>query len=36
MGFDKVKCIFNETTYMNATIVDEETMECSTPKLDEL
>ena len=33
MGFGKVKCIFNDTHYMNATIVDESTIKCSTPKL---
>jgi len=32
-GFGKVKCIFNQTHFMNATIVDDNTIKCSTPKL---
>lgn len=32
MGFGKAKCVFNETM-MNATIIDEHTIKCSTPKL---
>lgn len=32
-GFGKAKCVFNQTHFMNATIVDANTMKCSTPKL---
>ena len=33
-GFGKAKCIFNGT-FMNATIVDSQTIKCSSPKLTE-
>jgi hypothetical protein len=33
MGFGKVKCIFNNTYYMNATILDSETIKCDSPPL---
>lgn len=33
MGFGKVKCVFNGTTFMNATILDEHTIKCSSPPL---
>lgn len=32
MGFGKVKCIFNET-YMNASIINEQTIICDSPAL---
>lgn len=35
MGFGKVKCIFNETITMNATIVSEDVLKCDTPKLND-
>jgi hypothetical protein len=35
MGFGLVKCVFNETIWMNATIVDEHLIKCSTPPLSE-
>ena len=34
MGFGKVKCSFNNTL-MNATIVNEQTIKCSSPRLSE-
>lgn len=34
MGFNKIKCLFNQTA-MNATIIDAETLKCSTPRLSE-
>jgi len=34
MGFGKVKCVFNET-FMNATIIDAQTIKCSSPKLND-
>lgn len=34
MGFGKVKCSFNNTL-MNATIVNEQTIKCSSPRLTE-
>ena len=33
MGFGRVKCLFNETYYMNATIMDENTLKCDSPPL---
>lgn len=33
MGFGKAKCVFNNTKMMNATIINEKTIKCSTPKL---
>lgn len=33
MGFGKVKCIFNNTYHMNATIIDSETINCDSPPL---
>lgn len=33
MGFGKVKCVFNETITMNATILSEEEIKCDTPPL---
>jgi IPT/TIG domain len=35
MGFGKVKCIFNNTYYMNATIFDSETIKCDSSPLHE-
>lgn len=35
MGFGKAKCVFNDTQLMNATIINEHTIKCSTPKLTE-
>ena len=32
MGFGKAKCIFNGTL-MNATIIDAQTIKCSSPPL---
>lgn len=34
MGFGKVKCLFNDTA-MNATIIDSQTLMCSSPRLNE-
>jgi len=34
MGFNKIKCLFNDTA-MNATIVDGSTVICSSPRLNE-
>lgn len=33
MGFNKVKCVFNDTLLMNATIVNSQTIVCTTPRL---
>ena len=33
MGFGMAKCIFNNTIHMNTTIINEETVICSTPPL---
>lgn len=33
MGFGKAKCVFNSTIFMNATIVDENHLECDSPPL---
>lgn len=33
MGFGKVKCIFNMTYIMNATIMENDIMKCDTPPL---
>lgn len=33
-GFGKAQCKFNESYYMNATIIDTNTMWCDTPPLD--
>ena len=33
MGFGKVKCIFNNTYYMNATILESDTIKCDSPPL---
>jgi len=33
LGFGLAKCVFNGTYYMNATIVNEERIDCSTPPL---
>ena len=35
MGFGKVKCIFNSTMIMNATIVNETLIMCDSPRLSE-
>ena len=32
-AFGKAKCVFNQTHFMNATIVNENTIKCSTPIL---
>jgi len=34
MGFGKVKCLFNQTA-TNATIINSETLKCSSPRLSE-
>lgn len=34
MGFGRVKCVFNSTITMNATIMDEHTIKCDSPMLD--
>lgn len=34
MGFGKVKCLFNGT-HMNATIVDDNTIYCDSPRLND-
>jgi len=34
MGFGKAKCIFNDTIYMNATVLDAATLVCDTPPFD--
>ena len=34
MGFGRAKCVFNNTIYMNATIMDETTIHCDSPMLD--
>jgi hypothetical protein len=33
MGFGKVKCIFNGTEYMNATIMETDIIKCDSPPL---
>jgi len=33
MGFSMAKCVFNNTVHMNTTIINEETLLCSTPPL---
>ncbi len=33
MGFGKVKCIFNNTIYMNATIMETDIIKCDSPPL---
>jgi hypothetical protein len=33
MGFDKVKCVFNGTIFMNATIMSAEHLVCDSPPL---
>jgi IPT/TIG domain len=33
MGFGKAKCIFNNTYYMNATIMDTDEIKCDSPAL---
>jgi len=33
MGFGKVKCIFNMTYYMNATIMENNIIKCDSPAL---
>lgn len=33
MGFNKVKCIFNGTVYMNATIMESNIIKCDSPPL---
>ena len=35
MGFGKVKCIFNNTYYMNATIMESDIIKCDSPPLPE-
>ena len=32
-GLDSVKCVFNKTIFMNATIIDDTTLYCSTPSI---
>jgi hypothetical protein len=34
MGFGKAKCIFNDTIYMNATVLDQGTLVCDSPTYD--
>lgn len=33
MGFGKVKCIFNNTHIMNATIMEQDIIKCDSPEL---
>jgi hypothetical protein len=33
MGFDKVKCVFNGTIFMNATIMSQDIIKCDSPPL---
>lgn len=33
MGFNKVKCVFNNTIFMNATIMESDIIKCDTPQL---
>ena len=33
MGFDKVKCVYNGTIFMNATIIGSELILCDSPPL---
>lgn len=33
MGFGKVKCIFNDTIFMNATIMTNDSIKCDSPPL---
>ncbi len=33
MGFGKVKCIFNNTIFMNATIMEQDIIKCDSPPL---
>jgi hypothetical protein len=33
MGFSKVKCIFNNTIWMNATILEQDIIKCDSPPL---
>ncbi len=35
MGFDRAKCIFNNTYYMNATIMEDNLIKCDSPPLPE-
>jgi hypothetical protein len=35
LGANSAFCIFNETHYMNTTVIDTETLLCSTPRLPE-
>ena len=35
-GFGKAKCIFNGTIYMNATVLDSNTVACDTPPLESI
>ena len=33
MGFGKIKCVFNETFVMNATLMEEDIIKCDSPAL---
>ena len=33
VGIGKAKCVFNETFYTNATVIDTKTLYCNTPEL---
>lgn len=33
MGHDQVLCVFNKTTFTNATIMDSETIKCDSPSM---
>jgi hypothetical protein len=33
MGRDKVVCVYNKTTFTNATIMDENTIKCDSPSM---
>jgi hypothetical protein len=35
MGFGKIKCVFNNTHVMNATIMEEDIIKCDSPPLAE-
>lgn len=34
-GFGNTKCIFNNTIYMNATVIDKNTLVCNSPPLEQ-
>jgi IPT/TIG domain len=36
MGFGKAKCVFNNTIYMNATIMEDNIIKCDSPPLPDM